>query len=145
MSESKSGLSMTVEGYTLGRLISRCRNPKDISYARYGGRGITVCDDWLYGRDGLSKYETFILDMGMRPRGCSIDRIDNDKGYSPDNCRWATRLQQNCNKSNNSIFTHDGLTLHLAEWARLKSVPEYTIRRRLKRGLTFAESVRPMA
>ena len=70
----------------------RCHNPKAYGYKDYGGRGITVCDRW---RNDLN---AFAEDMGERPKGLTIDRIDNDKGYSPDNCRWATWKQQGNNK-----------------------------------------------
>lgn len=75
----------------------RCRDKNDIGYSRYGGRGIKVCDRWL-GPDG---FEHFLEDMGARPEGYTLDRIDNDKDYSPDNCRWADLLTQTCNRRTN--------------------------------------------
>jgi hypothetical protein len=70
----------------------RCRNPNNKDFAKYGGRGLTVCERWD------SSYETFLADMGRCPPGKSLDRIDNDAGYSPVNCRWATLSEQNKNR-----------------------------------------------
>ena len=77
----------------------------------YALRGITVCERW-------NDFSVFLADMGEQPVGMSIDRIDNDKGYSPDNCRWATRVEQNNNKRSNRLITWDGKTRTVRQWER---------------------------
>lgn len=75
-----------------GAMIQRCHNVNNAQYKNYGARGITVCDEWR------ESFEAFVRDMGERPDGFSIDRIDNDKGYFPDNCRWADWMTQAQNR-----------------------------------------------
>lgn len=82
----------TVPGYkSWAHMISRCTNPADPNYADYGGRGITVCDQWR-------RFAGFHADMGDRPPGLTLERDENDKGYGPNNCRWATRKEQAQNR-----------------------------------------------
>ncbi len=85
----------------------RCENPDDRAYPDYGGRGITVCDRWKNGDGELTGFECYFLDLGDRPEGMSLDRIDANKGYSPDNCRWATPKAQTANRrpsARNRVF-----------------------------------------
>lgn len=88
----------------------RCNNQNDKRYARYGGRGIGYCAEW-------EKFENFMADMGEAPEGYSLDRIDNDRGYSKENCRWATPREQARNRSNNTILRVDDASMTLVEWS----------------------------
>lgn len=83
-------------------MINRCYRPEQKGFNRYGGRGITVCDRWRFGEDWLTGFECFIADMGRRPApDLSIERKNNDGNYEKSNCKWATRIEQANNRSNN--------------------------------------------
>ena len=111
-------------------MLSRCYNPNVEKYPLYGGRGIKVCDRWR----GDGGYENFILDMGRRPNGCSIEREDSDGDYEPSNCRWATSREQANNTSRNRVIEWGGKAQTLAEWSREIGVKPITIHMRLKDG-----------
>lgn len=96
----------------------RCLNPNKKSYVRYGGRGITICDKWL-GRNGFMAFYEWAMNNGYS-EGLTIDRIDNDGNYEPENCRWADRVTQNNNFSRNRKYTYNGETHSLSEWGRIK-------------------------
>ena len=106
-------------------LRNRCNNPNDVGYKNYGGRGITYCERW-------EDYENFVQDMGNKPDGMSIDRIDVDGNYCKENCRWATRKQQNNNKRNSLNVTYNNQTLNLSEWAQLLKINYNTLYCRLQ-------------
>jgi hypothetical protein len=108
------------------QMISRCHNPNDIGYEDYGGRGIAVCNRWRNG------FKYFLEDMGVRPGKMSIDRVDNNKGYSKDNCRWATHRQQCLNKRNSHILTHGGISMNITLWAERLNIDAQTLRWRIK-------------
>ena len=93
-------------------MIARCHNSKSISYKYYGQKGITVCDEWR------NSFESFALwaEANGYDDSLSIDRIDNSKGYNPDNCRWVTFVEQSNNKTTTVNYTHNGETYNLLQW-----------------------------
>jgi hypothetical protein len=119
-------------------LKQRCHNPKSTAYKDYGARGITVCDRWR------ASFEAFSDDIGPDPGPeFEIDRIDNSKGYSPDNWRWATRVQQMANTRNNRYVAYQGRTQMVSEWAKEIGVGLTTLTTRLDRwGVEKALSAR---
>jgi hypothetical protein len=119
----------------------RCFNSSHNSYNDYGGRGISVCNRWR------SSFANFYADMGIRPTGKSIDRIDNEGNYTPENCQWATPRQQCNNKRNNKYFTFNGETLTLPQWSRRTGIKHLTLYGRIKRGWSIdkALTVDPLA
>ena len=120
-------MSATVTYKSWQSMKERCYNPKAIYYARYGGRGISVCDRWK------DSFENFYNDMGDRPsKEYSLDRENNDGDYSPDNCRWSTKEVQANNKSNNRSLTYNGITMNLGQWAKKLNIDRTTLRDRLR-------------
>jgi len=115
---------------------ARCLQPCDKDYVRYGAKGITVCDRWRFGENGLTGFECFLSDMGEPPfERASIDRIDSSKGYAPDNCRWADAKQQGNNRRTNRWVEVDGVSRTVAQWSEISGVGPKTILYRLNRGL----------
>lgn len=114
----------------------RCLNPNDQAYPSYGGRGITICDDW---RDS---FPAFLRDVGPRPSAeHSIDRIDNNQGYEPGNVRWSTRTEQGRNKRNNHLLTLNGETRCVSEWAEVIGIQATTLFRRIRKGWTVERAL----
>jgi hypothetical protein len=108
---------------------SRCLNPKARQYADYGGRGITVCERWL------ASFQNFFADMGPRPSSKrSIERVNNDGNYESDNCIWALRRQQSCNKRNTEFVEYNGRRLSLVELARAHNIDSGVLHTRLQNG-----------
>jgi len=108
-------------------MLSRCQNPNFPKYPQYGGRGIQVCERWL-------SFETFLSDLGERPEGKTLDRLDVDGDYEPANCRWATVDEQARNKTNSAVITIDGMTKNLTDWARFSGVNHQAISWRIAHG-----------
>jgi hypothetical protein len=116
---------------------ARCYDSKVKSYADYGARGIYVADRW-HGAEG---FKNFLADMGERPEGCTLERIDNDGPYSPENCRWASRADQSRNKRNNRFITANGKTQTLQDWSVELGCSHAAILYRLKKGMSEQEAV----
>ena len=116
-------------------MIQRCTNPKTKQFKDYGGRGIKVCDEWL-------SFDAFLRDMVECPAGNSLDRIDNDAGYSKENCRWTTRAEQQRNQRRTRWLTVDGVTKTLPEWARERGLYTSLVRNRIvKSGWTVERAL----
>ena len=105
----------------LRKAHERCEDPNSEFYKNYGARGITVCDEWS-GSEGLDNFIKWASENGYR-EGLTLDRKDNDKGYSPENCTWETRKHQSNNKRNNVWITMNGETKTLAMWCEYYNVP----------------------
>jgi hypothetical protein len=111
-------------------MIFRCNNPNHRQYALYGGRGITVCEAWL-------NIANFIADMAPTYiPGMTLDRIDNNAGYAPNNCRWATHIEQGNNKNNNKLITINDVTDTCANWRRKYGIKKPTYQKRIRLGWT---------
>ena len=108
-------------------MIKRCTNPKNASFKSHGNRGIRVCARW---RDS---FQNFLQDMGEKPPGTCLERIDNNGNYEPGNCKWATFKEQANNRRSNRLITFEGVTLTLAQWAQKINITPETLHERLKR------------
>lgn len=102
-------------------------NPGNKDYRYYGGRGIEICDRW-------NDFWNFVADMGYKPDGYTLDRIEGDKGYSPENCRWATRKEQTINRSQTIRISYNGTEQTILEWSEELGLSEKTIYFRFRRG-----------
>lgn len=118
----------TPEYQAWGSMLARCRNPKNSSYPDYGGRGISVDERWL-------DFNAFLSDMGPRPPKASLDRIDNGKGYSKENCRWATQVQQANNTRAVRRVMYRGRLVTLRELSELTGIKLKTLRARVHLGV----------
>lgn len=116
---------------------SRCYYNKSDKYKYYGGRGITVCDEW---RDSFKAFYAWAMANGYRD-DLTIDRIDVDGNYEPSNCRWIDMLAQNNNTSKNHYITHNGETKTAAEWARQYGINRSLFTTRIRRGWSFEKAI----
>jgi len=114
----------------------RCFNPSFKNYHRWGGRGITICDRWI------DSFENFYADLGDKPsKSHSLDRADNDGNYTPENCRWATREEQDNNRSDSRLITYKGETMTATQWGKRLDVNPRMLTERLSRGWSIEKTL----
>lgn len=121
------GMTKTTTYRSWSNMIARCTNPTDSEWQRYGGRGIIVDVRWL-------NFENFLEDMGQRPEGSSLDRLDPNGDYCLQNCRWATPTEQANNRRNSRLITFGGVTKTLAQWAAQLGINPTTLSYRIQAG-----------
>lgn len=115
-------------------MLSRCNNPHATNYERYGGRGITVCERW-------HRFDNFLADMGETPKGLTLERVDNSGNYEPNNCRWATRKEQQSNTRSNRRLEWEGKQLTFAQLTQLSGISHSTLWYRLDKGMSVQEAI----
>lgn len=115
-------------------MTQRCSNPKSPKWHRYGERGIAICERWR-------KFDNFLADMGERPKGMTLDRINNDGDYEPSNCRWATPMTQGNNRGNNRIVKVGDETMTISEASRRLGGGRSSVRYRLSNGWSEQDAV----
>lgn len=128
------GKSRTRVYYAWVEIHRRCYDPRRHYYPRYGGRGIYVCERW-------HKFDNFFTDMGDPPDKRSLDRINNDGPYSPENCRWATHSEQQSNRTDTVLHTAFGFTGTVRALSRHFDIPHKNIHRRLWKGMTAQQAI----
>lgn len=118
-------------------MLSRCYNPNVRSYKSYGGRGVTVCEEWR------SSFETFKAwsTMNDYSENLTLDRSNNNEGYSPDNCRWVTYREQSLNTTRNHLVELDGVVKPLDEWSKCFGINPKTVRSRLRNGWSYERAL----
>lgn len=128
---TKHGDHKSLEYYAWGSMRKRCESPGAKFYEKYGGRGIKVCNRW-------QSYENFLGDMGRKPtKNHSLDRIDNDGDYTPENCRWATKSQQTRNRSASVWIEFNGKTQLMGDWAAELGINYHALYQRVRKGWTI--------
>lgn len=115
-------------------MINRCLNSNANSFKNYGGRGITVCKEWL-------TFENFYNDMGTPLKGSSLDRIDNEKGYCKENCSWTNRSSQNRNRRSNIYIEFEGKKQCAKDWAKEYNLPDTIVSQRIRNGWEPSEAI----
>lgn len=126
------GMFRTPTYHTWMGMKNRCLNENQPAFKNYGERGISICEEWM-------EFDGFLADMGERPDGHTLERIDNSKGYSKDNCTWATCEQQSRNTRQNKFITYDGKTMCMMDWSKETGIPYATIQDRRRKGLAASQ------
>ncbi len=134
MFEPTHGMSRTPVYQTWASMRGRCLNPDSIGFEYYGGKGIKVCDRWEW-------FELFYKDMGDQPEGMSLDRIDPNGNYEPDNCRWATGIQQGNNRTSTVLISHKGWELSVTQLAKKLGVNYQSLRRNISKMSNTQEAI----
>jgi hypothetical protein len=127
--QSKSGV-----WYVWQAMRARCGSESSKDWSLYGGRGIRVCERW-------GSFEAFSSDMGPRPDGYMLERIDNDGDYCPENCKWATPQEQARNQRKTLFIEHDGRRLPLIEWSEITGINYRTLKNRMQKGWGAARAL----
>lgn len=135
----KHGLSHTRINNIYKAMKSRCYKESNIRYPNYGGKGIKVCEEWL-GQNGFMNFYKWAMVNGYS-ENLTLDRIDSNKDYQPDNCRWATQKQQQNNRTNNRYIECNGISHTLGEWSEITGLKLSTIWARLNSGWSEEDSV----
>ena len=126
----KHGMAGTKLYKTWHNIRSRCNNPKATKYENYGGKGISVCREW---EESFERFMDWSLNNGYK-EGLTIDRIDGEKGYTPENCRWTTYKVQNNNTAQNHLITFQGKTMNVTQWANHLGISKKMLGERIRRG-----------
>lgn len=139
MGKTKHGMYGTRLYSIWKNMINRCYYSRYVDFDRYGGRGIKVCTEW---RENPQSFYDWAISNGYSD-DLSIDRIDVNGDYCPENCRWATAKEQGNNRSNNRVLTFKGKTQTVSQWAKELKISESTIRTRLWRGWSVEKTLSP--
>ena len=132
----KHGMHLSKEYSAWRHMKARCQNPRDKWYFAYGARGIRVCDQWS------KSFAQFYEDMGPRPfESATLDRVDNDGDYEPDNCRWCTPEEQSNNNRKTRKITHNGVTHGVRQWSRIVGIHHNTLFKRLNNGWSIEDAL----
>lgn len=128
------GYKVTATYNSWSNMLCRCDQPARPDYCYYGGKGVTICPRWR-------TFENFLADMGERPQGTTLHRLENEKGYQPDNCVWATPFEQNQHSSNCRWLDYNGERMLLTRWAERLGIAVSSLNHRLKRGWPISRAL----